>query len=85
VGWRAPGVLGVRVSAPPVDGRANRAIGGLLAAALGVPRSAVVVVRGVRTRDKIVRVVGLGARELEGRLARLVGERARTPSEEADA
>jgi uncharacterized protein YggU (UPF0235/DUF167 family) len=77
-------VLGVRVSAPPIDGRANGAVGGLLAEALGVRRSAVVIVRGERGRDKIVRVVGLGARELESRLARIVTEPARTTEEEAN-
>ena len=77
-------MLGVRVSAPPIDGRANRAIGGLLGEALGVPRSAVVIVRGERGRDKIVRVMGLGARELESRLARIVAEQARTTEEEAN-
>lgn len=75
VGWRGPGVLAVRVTAPPVEGEANRAVTTLLAAALGVPRSAVTVAAGVRGRDKLVRVTGLGPGEVEARLTRLVEEK----------
>jgi uncharacterized protein (TIGR00251 family) len=58
-GWRPDGALGVRVTAAPVDGRANAAVGALLAAALGVRTSAVEIVRGTTGRDKYVRVAGL--------------------------
>jgi uncharacterized protein (TIGR00251 family) len=58
-GWRADGALGVRVTAAPVDGRANAAVGAVLAAALGVRASAVEIVRGAAGRDKYVRVAGL--------------------------
>ncbi len=43
VGWR-DGVLLVRVTAPPVDGKANAALCKLLAKALGVAPSTVAVV-----------------------------------------
>lgn len=72
VGWRAPGVLAVRVTAPPVEGEANRAVTALLAAALEVPRSAVSVAIGARGRDKVVRVTGLRTGDIETRLARIV-------------
>lgn len=58
------GVLLARVGAPPADGRANVALCRLLAAELGVPRSAVSVVRGGRSRNKLVRVEGLDERGL---------------------
>jgi uncharacterized protein (TIGR00251 family) len=70
LGWREPGVLAVRVTAPPVEGEANRAIIHVLAESLGVPRSAVTIVRGARGRDKTVRVAGLDGGEIETRLAR---------------
>ncbi len=50
------GRLLVRVTAPPIEGRANRALAQVLAAACGVPPSRVSVVRGAGGRDKTVRV-----------------------------
>ena len=55
VGWRG-GVLWLRVQAPALDGRANRAVIELLAGTLGLPRSALSVQRGVKSRDKVLRV-----------------------------
>ena len=58
------GVLVVRVSASPVKGRANEALCRLIAkrARVGVRR--VSIVRGERSREKIVRVEGIDAEEL---------------------
>jgi uncharacterized protein (TIGR00251 family) len=67
VGWRE-GVLRVSVTAPPVEGEANRAVGALLARALGVRPSAVAVVAGARGRDKLVRVGGWTAAQVRARL-----------------
>jgi len=50
------GVLQVRVSAPPVDGKANKALCRLIAKSAGVAPSKVSVVRGEKSRDKVVRV-----------------------------
>lgn len=55
MGWRDT-VLWLRVQAPALDGRANRAVVDLLAAALGVSRAAVSVQRGLRSRAKAVLV-----------------------------
>jgi uncharacterized protein (TIGR00251 family) len=51
--------LRVAVAAPPVDGKANEAVVRTLAEALGVPRSAVEIVRGEAGRRKTVRVRGI--------------------------
>lgn len=67
-GWRPDGALSVRVTAAPVDGRANAAVGTLLAAALGVRTSAVEIVRGATGRDKYVRIVGLSLDDVIRRL-----------------
>lgn len=53
------GALVVRVAAPPLDGRANDALRRLLAERLGVRASSVTIVRGERSRDKLVRVDGI--------------------------
>ncbi len=61
------GELRVRVSAPPADGAANKAVVKLLARALGVPRSAIVVTAGVASRHKRLRIEGLGPRDVLAR------------------
>jgi uncharacterized protein (TIGR00251 family) len=68
VGWRADGVLSVRVAAPPVEGRANAAVAALLAGALDLRPSAVTVERGARGRDKLVRVEGVTLDEIRRRI-----------------
>jgi uncharacterized protein len=62
------GAVVIRVAAPPVDGKANDAVRRLIAQRLGVPRSAVEVVRGESARDKLVRIEGLSADEARTRL-----------------
>lgn len=52
------GRLLVRVTAPPLDGRANAAVCALVAKAAGVPKGAVRVVRGETARDKRLLIVG---------------------------
>jgi uncharacterized protein (TIGR00251 family) len=66
-GVDAAGILGVRVSAPPVDGAANRSLIRLLAAELGVAPTSVRIVSGERGRRKVVEVVGRAATELVDR------------------
>lgn len=53
------GAVVVRVAAPPVEGRANEALCGFIAERAGVPKRAVSIVAGERSRDKVVRVDGV--------------------------
>lgn len=69
VGFRGD-VLVARVSAPPLDGRANRALCRLIARRAGVATSRVTIVRGERSRDKLVRVDGLDQSALHDALRR---------------
>lgn len=55
----ADGSLVVRVRAPPVDGEANARLVEVLAAALGVRKGDVAIVRGASARHKEVAVAGL--------------------------
>ena len=50
----------VRLSAPPVDGKANAELVKLVAKLFSRPKSAVSVERGHKRRDKLVRVRGVG-------------------------
>jgi uncharacterized protein len=52
-------VIVVRVTAPPVDGRANAALCRLIARSVRVSSSRVTVVRGQTSREKVVRVEGV--------------------------
>ena len=58
----------VRLAAAPVEGAANAELIAFLAKVLGVPKSAVRVVQGVRGRDKVVEVDGLTAQQVRRRL-----------------
>jgi uncharacterized protein len=62
------GVLQVRVSAPPVDGKANRALCRLVAKQAGVAPSRVSVLRGEKSRQKLLLVEGIEKAELKARL-----------------
>jgi uncharacterized protein (TIGR00251 family) len=53
------GVVIVRVTGPPADGKANKAACKLLAETCGIAPSSVEVVRGESRRDKVVRLGGL--------------------------
>lgn len=57
--------VAVWVTAPPVDGAANKAIVALLARALARPRRDVVIASGKRSRRKTVRIRGVTAAEVE--------------------
>ena len=56
------------LTAPPVEGKANKACIAYLAEALGVSRGAVTIVSGETSRQKVVRVSGLGAEAIRRRL-----------------
>jgi uncharacterized protein len=58
------GVLRVSVAAAPVGGQANAALCKLIAKRAGVARGRVSVIRGERSREKVVRVEGVESGEL---------------------
>lgn len=67
------GALLVRLTAPPVEGAANTELIEVLASALGVPKRAVTLASGERSRQKRVRVGGISESEARSRLALTTG------------
>jgi uncharacterized protein len=63
------GELLLRLNAPPVDGKANKAAIAFVSEYFGVTRSAVVLLRGERSRHKIFQIVGLNVGDFERVLA----------------
>ena len=65
--WR-DGVLHVRVTAPPTDGRANEGIRRAVAKALNLPPGRVRLVAGERSRTKRFELDGIAPEVLAARL-----------------
>jgi uncharacterized protein (TIGR00251 family) len=61
--------LKVRLTAPPVEGAANRALIEFLAGRLGVRRQQIIIMVGQHARDKVVHVSGV---TIDQALARLL-------------
>ena len=70
--WWLTGEVGdalkLSLTAPPVDGKANEACIDFFAKLLEVPRSSVTIAAGLSGRNKVIRVVGLSAEQVRGRL-----------------
>lgn len=62
------GTLRIRVTAPPVEGKANAALIEFLAHALGIRKSRIEIVAGEKGLDKIVSITELSAAEVQRRL-----------------
>jgi len=80
-GARKNSVLGKRkeawkiaVQAPPVEGRANRACVEYLAELLGVRRSAISILKGEKSRDKVIEVKGIGDEAADAALQSAFGQ-----------
>ena len=59
------GLLKVKLTAPPVEGKANKSLKELLAKTLGLPKGNVEIVSGARSRTKSVRIDGLSLEDVE--------------------
>jgi uncharacterized protein (TIGR00251 family) len=64
------GALKIRLTAPPVEGKANDALIEFLANMLGVRRAQIEIVTGHASRRKIVRVRGVTAKQVKEKIAR---------------
>ncbi len=62
------------LTAPPVEGRANEACIRFLADLLDLPRLSVTIAAGQNSRNKIIRVSGRSAAEVQARLGNAFGQ-----------
>jgi uncharacterized protein (TIGR00251 family) len=62
------GTVRVRVSAPPLEGKANTALIKFLAKVLGVNRSRVEIVAGEKGLDKILSIIDMNAEQVEEKI-----------------
>jgi uncharacterized protein len=62
--------LKLALTAPPVEGRANQACIEFFANLLDVPRSSVTIASGETSRRKVIRVSGMSADEVRGRIVK---------------
>ena len=60
--------LKLALAAPPIDGRANEAAIEFLAELLDLPRFRIEILKGETSRNKLVRIAGKLAAEIERRL-----------------
>jgi uncharacterized protein len=60
--------LKLSLTAPPVEGRANEACIEFFANLLKLPRSSITIAAGQTSRNKVIRVTGLSAAEVQRRL-----------------
>ena len=65
------GELVLRLNAPAIEGKANKAAVAFVARFLGVSRSVVHLVQGESSRHKIFEIVGLEISDLERKLAEI--------------
>ena len=67
-GILSDGTIKVRLTAPPVEGKANLALIDFLSAALQVPKSKIEILAGHSGRNKLVSILGLDAETVQERL-----------------
>jgi uncharacterized protein (TIGR00251 family) len=62
------GVFKIKLTAPPVEGKANTALKQLLSKRLGVPKGNVEIISGERSRVKSIRIHGLSFKDVSNLL-----------------
>lgn len=66
-GWQGD-VLSIKLTAPPVEGAANKAAIHFLAECLGIKKSQIALIAGRAGRDKVFEIAGLSDSDLHTRL-----------------
>jgi uncharacterized protein len=62
------GALQVKVAAPPAGGKANKELTDFLSRTLGVKKSAISIVKGQASRNKVIAIVGMSREDILKRI-----------------
>lgn len=73
-GWHRPGVVKIRLAAPPVDGKANKTLLDFLSAKLKTRKSGIRLKSGSRSREKTIEIDNLEDYQLVETIDRLIEE-----------
>ncbi len=65
------GALKLRVSAPPVDDAANRAVIEYFASLLDMPKSRISIVSGTKSREKVLRIDSISLTDFSRRFPKI--------------
>lgn len=66
----ADGTVKIRLTAPPVDGKANKELARFLAEVLDVPVSSIEILAGLTGHDKIVSILNLDTEQVQDKILR---------------
>jgi uncharacterized protein len=66
--WAHGAAIKIKLRAPSVDGKANAALLNFLAEQLEISKHAIVLERGQKSREKLIRIEGLSEDEIRRRL-----------------
>ena len=73
VGIKDDGTVKIRLTSPPVEGKANQALVNFLSDVLEVPRSRIEIVAGQRGHDKLVSILDLDTSTVQERILKKIG------------
>ena len=62
----------IKLRAPAVEGKANTALRAFLAEELNIPKSAIILEHGQRSRHKVIRIQGLSEHDARRRLLAII-------------
>ena len=62
------GTVKIRLTAPPVEGKANKALIQFLSQVLDVPGSAIEIVAGQTGHDKLISIIGMNSESVQQKL-----------------
>ena len=72
--WMADGTLKVRVKSKPIEGKANRNLIKLLGKQLKVPKSSIEIIKGEKSRNKTVKILGIEQEDLNVMVKKIPGQ-----------